>query len=179
VRKSFVSATLSKALRERFGKRSIPLRKGDEIEVMRGTFKGQRGVVDRVDLSKTKIYVDEIKIKKSDGSEVMRALQPSNLRIVKLNLDDKKRQMVFDRVSKTETKKKEPKKKAEVKKEKPIEKIETKKEKKPEKKPPKKAPKATKTKKPAPKKAPAKKKTAPKKPAKKAAPAKKKGGKNR
>ncbi len=100
VRQGFVSANLSKALRERFGKRSMPLRKGDEVEVMRGSFSGQRGNIDRVDLSKAKIYVDEIKVKKSDGSEVMRALQPSNLRIVKLNLDDKKRQAILDRVSK-------------------------------------------------------------------------------
>jgi len=174
IRQGFVSAPLSKTLRERFGKRNIPLRKGDEIEVMRGTFRGQRGVVDRVDLSGTKIYVDEIKVKKSDGSEVMRALQPSNLRIVKLNLDDKKRQAVFDRASKpTDTKKNEPGEKKEKSNEK-------KKEKKPAPKAhapkTKKAP-VRKTVKNSPKKAA--KKPDPKAKAKKAAPKKptKKGGK--
>ena len=132
VRQKFVSASLSSALRERFGKRSMSLRKGDEIEVMRGGFKGQRGVVDRVDLSKTKIYVDEIKVKKSDGSEVMRALQPSNLRIVKLNLDDKKRQAILDRVKPAEPKtiEKKAEKPAESR-EKPAEKMEPKEAKKP------------------------------------------------
>jgi large subunit ribosomal protein L24 len=124
VRQGFVAATLSKALRERFGKRNMPLRKGDEVEVMRGSFKGQRGSIDRVDLSKTKIYVDEIKVKKSDGSEVMRALQPSNLRIVKLNLDDKKRQAILDRASKPAETGKQAKSKE---KEKPAERAETKK----------------------------------------------------
>jgi len=114
VRQGFVSANLSKPLRERFGKRSMSLRKGDEVEVMRGSFRGQRGNIDRVDLSKSKIYVDEIKVKKSDGSEVMRALQPSNLRIVKLNLDDKKRQAILERVPKqAETGKQEKKTKEE------------------------------------------------------------------
>jgi large subunit ribosomal protein L24 len=126
VRQGFVSATLSKALRERFGKRNMALRKGDEVEVMRGSFRGQRGNIDRVDLSKAKIYVDEIKVKKSDGSEVMRALQPSNLRIIKLNLDDKKRQAVLDRAQKPAERKEKKKeeKREEPRKEKPAEKKE-------------------------------------------------------
>ncbi len=128
VRQGFVSANLSKSLRERFGKRSMPLRKGDEVEVMRGSFRGQRGSIDRIDLSKTKVYVDEIKVKKSDGSEVMRALQPSNLRIVKLNLDDKKRQAILDRASKP-SEKKVKEKKEEPRKEKPEKKKEKKHEK--------------------------------------------------
>jgi large subunit ribosomal protein L24 len=119
VRQGFVSANLSKSLRERFGKRSMSLRKGDEVEVMRGSFRGQRGNVDRVDLSKARIYVDEIKVKKSDGSEVMRALQPSNLRIVKLNLDDKKRQAILDRAPRPAEKSKQAKEKPKEKKEEP------------------------------------------------------------
>jgi len=166
VRQGFVSASLSKSLRERFGKRSMPLRKGDEIEVMRGGFKGKRGVVDRINLSKTKIYVDEVKVKKSDGSEVMRALQPSNLKIVKLNLDDKKRQMIIDRASQ----KPEPKVKKEPVEEKSVpkaqEKKAEKKDVKPAKKAVKKAPKKV-MKKPVAKKAPVKK-IAPKAQAKKA-----------
>lgn len=168
VRQKFVAASLSKTLRERFGKRSMSLRKGDEVEVMRGSFRGRRGVVERVDLSKTKIYIDEIKVKKSDGSEVMRALQPSNLRIVKLNLDDKKRQAILDRVSGKE----EKPVKAPAKDAKPV-KAEKKDE--PAARP---APKKAPAKKPAPKKAPAKKeskpaKPVPRKPAPKKAPARK------
>ena len=107
-----VSANLSPVLRNEFGKRSMPLRKGDEVEVMRGGFKKLKGLVDRIDVKKGKIYVENIKIKKVDGSEVLRALEPSNLRITKLGLDDKKRQKVVERAP---GRKKKPEKKPEKK----------------------------------------------------------------
>ena len=125
VRHKFLSANLSPELRRRFEKRSMPVRKGDEIEVMRGSSKGLRGTVNRVDVKKCRIYVEEIKVKKVDGSEIMKSLQPSNLRIVKLSLDDKMRQRVFER---TEEKPKEEK--PEKKEEKKPKKKEEKKEKK-------------------------------------------------
>lgn len=103
VRHKFLSAGLSPELRRRFKKRSMPIRKGDEVEVMRGSVKGLRGTVNRTDLSKSKVYVEEIKIKKVDGSEINRPLQPSNVRIVRLNLDDKMRQRVLDRTDESKT----------------------------------------------------------------------------
>lgn len=91
LRHKFVSAHLSKELRDKYKRRAFPIRKGDEIEVMRGKFKGMRGKVARVDLKNIKIYVNGITRKKVDGSEIMVAIDPSNLKIVELNLDDKKR----------------------------------------------------------------------------------------
>ena len=41
----FLSANLSKSLRQKYGKRSLPLRKGDEVLVMRGSFKKKRAKV--------------------------------------------------------------------------------------------------------------------------------------
>jgi len=132
-RHKFLSSNLSPELRRRFGKRSMPVRKGDEIEVMRGSSKGLRGTISRIDLKRSSVYVDEIKVKKVDGSEVTRPLQPSNLRIVKLSLDDKMRQRVLDRAEYKEKKPaKKPEKKPEKVKEKEKKKEKTKK--KPEKK---------------------------------------------
>ena len=105
IRHKFLSVNLTPEIRSRFEKRSMPVRKGDEVEVMRGSVKGLRGTVNRVDMKNSKIYVEEIKVKKVDGSEVMRPLQPSNLKIVKLVLDDKRRQMVIDRAEKKPKKK--------------------------------------------------------------------------
>ncbi len=142
IRHKFLSANLSPELRRRFGKRSMPVRKGDEIEVMRGSSKGLRGTVNKVDLMRSKIYVEEIKIKKVDGSEVMKPLQSSNLRIVKLSLDDKMRQRILERAEekpkktkKTEKKEeKKPKKKEEKKKKKEVKKDKKRKTKRKEKK---------------------------------------------
>jgi large subunit ribosomal protein L24 len=97
VRQKFVSAHLSEALKNRFGKRSLPLRKGDEVKVMRGTKKGFRGKVERIDLKRSKVYVEGLNVKKVDGSEVLRPMEPSNLLIMEPKIDDKRRQMAVER----------------------------------------------------------------------------------
>ena len=90
-RQKLVSAHLDKKLREEHKKRSLPLRKGDEIIVMRGEFRGKKGSVSRVDLKKLKIFMEELKRKKVSGQEVNVPIDPSNVKIVKLNMDDKMR----------------------------------------------------------------------------------------
>ena len=157
VRQRFVSANLSPELRKRFGKRSMQLRKGDEVKVMRGGFRGKLGTVDRVDLSRGRIYMDEIKVKKVDGSEVHRPLEPSNIMITKLKLDDKKRQAILDRTDQAarpaeEKKAEEPARKEKAAEAKPENKEEKPREKPAESKPAKKAEKKAGKAKPAAKK---------------------------
>lgn len=100
VRRRFIAANLSKPLRERFGRRSIAIRKGDEAVVMRGGIKGSKGVIERVDLKHSKVFLEGVKMKKVDGSDVARPLEPSNLMLTKLNLEDKRRQAVLERSGK-------------------------------------------------------------------------------
>lgn len=109
VRQKFVSAHLSKALRERFGKRSLQIRKGDEVKVMRGSGKGHKGKVERVDLKKAKIYIEGLTVKKTDGSEVLRPIDPSNVMIIDAKMDDKRRQIIVERSKKSHKKEKEEK----------------------------------------------------------------------
>ena len=92
-----ISSHLSKELRQQYKKRSLPLRKGDEVKVMRGEFKGVVGKVVRIDKKKYKVYVDTVKKKRSIGTEYLVPLSPSNLMIVKLNLDDKYRMKMLER----------------------------------------------------------------------------------
>jgi large subunit ribosomal protein L24 len=96
-RHKLVSAHLSKELKIQTGKRSLPLRKGDEIRVLSGGKKRATGAVSRVDLGSLKVYVEGITTKKVDGSEVMIPLEPSNLMITKLNMDDKMRRKQLER----------------------------------------------------------------------------------
>ncbi|HLD57367.1 MAG TPA: 50S ribosomal protein L24 [archaeon] len=100
IRHKFLSANLSKELRQKFGLRSIPLRKGDEVQVMRGGFKGTKGLIEEVDSKKLKVYIAGIKVKKVDGSEVAKSVDASNLKITSLKLDDKRRQEVIARAKK-------------------------------------------------------------------------------
>jgi large subunit ribosomal protein L24 len=97
LRRKMISSHLSKELRQQYKKRSLPLRKGDEVKVMRGEFKGVLGKVVRIDTKKYKVYVDTVKKKRSIGTEYLVPLSPSNLMIVKLNLDDKYRMKMLER----------------------------------------------------------------------------------
>lgn len=97
IRHKLLSAHLSKDLRKQFGRRSLPLRKGDEVEVMVGSLRKTKGLVERVDLKRLKVYVEGVKVKKVDGSQIAKPLHPSNLKIVKLNLGDKMRVAILQR----------------------------------------------------------------------------------
>ncbi len=91
IKKRFVSANLSKDLRKKHGKRNLPLKKDDIVKIMRGKFKKKQGKVLSVKLKTQKITVEGIQVKKLDGSKVNVNLRPSNLQIIELNLEDKKR----------------------------------------------------------------------------------------
>ena len=91
LRRKMLSAHLSKELREKYHRRSFPVRKGDEVQIMRGKFKGKKGKVARVDYKKYRIYIEGITIKKADGTERLFPIHPSNTMIVSLDLSDKKR----------------------------------------------------------------------------------------
>lgn len=91
LRKKFVSVNLAKELRTKYGKRNIPLRRNDVVKIMRGKFKNQTGKVLKVELKTSKISIEGIQVKKQDGSKVNMKLRPSNLQIIELSLEDKKR----------------------------------------------------------------------------------------
>ncbi len=91
LKKKLMKVNLSKELRKRYGKRSLLLKKGDEAKIMRGKFKGKKGKVVSVKLKKGSVELEGIQVKKRDGSKVNVKLKPSNLQILELNLDDRKR----------------------------------------------------------------------------------------
>jgi large subunit ribosomal protein L24 len=91
IKRKLLGVNLSKELRKKYSKRNIPVRKGDEIRVMRGKFKGKQGKIISIDTKSSKIKIDSIMIKKQDGSKVNVRVHPSNLQIITLNTEDKKR----------------------------------------------------------------------------------------
>lgn len=97
IKHKLVHAHLSKELRKKYNKRSIVLRKGDRVKIMRGSFKKHEGKVENIMLRKTRIFVGGAEIAKKDGTKKMLALHPSNLTITELNLDDKSRQKALER----------------------------------------------------------------------------------
>ncbi len=90
-------AHLSKELRKKYGKRSAGLRKGDRVAVMRGEFTKKEGKIEAVLLKKSKVHVEGIEKTKKDGTKVRVPIDPSNLMIKELNLEDKYRQKMIER----------------------------------------------------------------------------------
>lgn len=103
-RRKMLGAHLSKELKQQVKKRSASVRKGDEVEVMRGEHVGKKGKISRVDYKKYKVYVEGVTIKKTDGTERQIALHPSNLKVLNLNLDDARRMKKFGGIKQAEAK---------------------------------------------------------------------------
>ena len=104
LKKKFVSVSLSKELKEKYKRRNFPVRKGDIVKVFRGKFKKKQGKVLEVKLKTSKISVEGLQIKKQDGSKANVKMQPSNLQIIELNLEDKKRIKKLERTKVLEEK---------------------------------------------------------------------------
>ncbi len=98
-RNRFVRATLAEDLRQEYNTRSVRVSEGDTVEVMRGDYAGEEEEVVRVDLDETKVYVENVTVEKTDGEEVPRPVDASNLRVIDLNLDDPVREERLEEVS--------------------------------------------------------------------------------
>jgi len=97
LRRKMVSVSLSKELKKKHDKRNFPVRKGDNVSIMRGEFKGKSGKIENVDMKKMKVVIDGIYRTKKDGSKVAVMFEPSNLQIKELVLEDKKRKASLER----------------------------------------------------------------------------------
>ena len=86
-----LSATLSKDLRADLGKRTLPIRSGDKVRVLRGDFKGHEGEVLEVDYGSYKVTIEDVTLSKPDGTAVFLPVDPSNLMIIDADTKDDRR----------------------------------------------------------------------------------------
>lgn len=86
-----VRATLLADLREEYGQRNVRVNSGDTVEVLRGDYAGESGEVLEVDLSDAVIHVEGVTLETTDGEEVPRPLDTSNVRVTDLNTEDELR----------------------------------------------------------------------------------------
>ncbi len=91
VRNTLVCSHLSKELRQKLKHRSLRVRKGDKVKVLRGQYKGKNGTVDRIDTKRMKIYITGVEFNKKDGSKALYPVHPSKLLIQELEGTDKRR----------------------------------------------------------------------------------------
>ena len=71
--------------------RAVPVRKGDEVVVSRGSFRGRKGKVISVNIGDGTVILEGVKIKKRDEKEVGRPVHASNLIIISFDETDPRR----------------------------------------------------------------------------------------
>lgn len=96
-RHKLLAAHLKKELREKYKIRSLPVRKGDRVMILRGDFKKLEGEVLDVDTKNQLIKVQGASITKADGSQVTRPIRPSNVMLLKLVEDKERLRMIEGR----------------------------------------------------------------------------------
>lgn len=87
-RGKIMSVHLSPELRERYGLRSVPIRVGDKVRILRGDNKGIEGKVTRVDRKNYRVYVENVVRENIRGEKVPIPIHYSNLMIIELDLSD-------------------------------------------------------------------------------------------
>jgi len=89
-RKRMVSVHLDSGLMSEYNVRSIPVRKGDTVKVVRGAadFKASEAKVASVDLKSCKIIIENITVPKADGTQKPKPVDPSDVLLTKLDLSD-------------------------------------------------------------------------------------------
>ena len=105
-RHKMTASNLSKELRVKFKRRSFPLRKNDKVKVMRGKFQGKEGKINDIDLKRMKVGIEGVQIQKKDGTKINVYLDPSNLMILELNMEDKERTKSMEKEKKHASEKK-------------------------------------------------------------------------
>jgi large subunit ribosomal protein L24 len=85
------STTLSEELREKYKKRSVRLRVGDSVKIVKGEFKGIEGKVTKVDGKNGTVNVEGVTREKIAGGTAQVPVRASNLVVANLNVEDKLR----------------------------------------------------------------------------------------
>jgi len=96
--KNRLKCRLDEFLQEEYGLRSVVVKTGDLVKIMRGQFRDTEGKVIRVSYTDVRVYLDSALVTKADGKETNIPIHPSNLMLVKLELDDERKQLIESKV---------------------------------------------------------------------------------
>ena len=86
-RRTLMSSNLSKELQARYGVRSMPVRKDDDVLIARGMYKTREGKVTACYRKKFVVHVANITREKANGATVPIGIPASSLVITKLKMD--------------------------------------------------------------------------------------------
>ncbi|MBS7643144.1 50S ribosomal protein L24 [Candidatus Bathyarchaeota archaeon] len=96
IRHAMLAAPLSPELRQKYNTRSLPVRRGDTVRILRGDFAGTEGKVRNVDTKKLRLHIEGVTRETAEGKSSFIPVHSSKVMITKLNLDDKWRREVLE-----------------------------------------------------------------------------------
>jgi large subunit ribosomal protein L24 len=91
-----MSVSLSRDLRSRYKRRALPLRKGDTVRIISGSFKGREERVSKVDMRSLRVTLDNITTKKVDQKLKPLPIRSTHLILTRLNLADPWRRKILN-----------------------------------------------------------------------------------
>lgn len=101
---------LSRALREKYGRRNVRVIAGDTIKVMRGEYSGIEGKVETVNMKRGSLAIEGIQREKVRGGNVKVEINSTNVVVTDLDLDDKLRLALIQRIHESEKRNQKSKK---------------------------------------------------------------------
>ncbi len=90
-----MTVPLSRDLRSRFHARSVPIRKGDTVRVLSGSFVGREERVAKVDRRGYSVILDNVTLKTGEDKLKPLPIRTSHLVITRLNLSDPWRRRIL------------------------------------------------------------------------------------
>ena len=96
IKRRLMSCHLSKTLRDTHKIRCLPIKRGDEVKILKGRGKGKSGKVTQVYRKRNVIYVDKVSREKQNGQTIFLPIRPCHCIIEKL-FDNKDRKETIKR----------------------------------------------------------------------------------
>ena len=84
IRRKLMSCHLTKTLRDEHKLRALPIKRGDEVKILKGKWKGKKGKVVQVYRKRNCIYVDKVQREKQNGQTIYLPIKPCYCVVEKL-----------------------------------------------------------------------------------------------
>ena len=103
VKRRLMSCHLNKSLRDQYKIRCLPIKRGDEVKILKGKSKGKAGKVVQVYRRRNVIYVDKINREKQNGQTTFLPIKPCHCILEKI-IANKDRTKTIERRAATKAK---------------------------------------------------------------------------
>ncbi len=95
---SKIRATIAHEQREKYGIRSVRIRRDDRVRVLRGEYKGVEGKITKIYTESGRINIEGVTREKISGGSIPIKIHASNVMVTSLNLDDQWRRKKLEKI---------------------------------------------------------------------------------